>query len=135
MDNVVRGLSTYAGRDAMIRVTCYFFLFLFGILKDIDHTADLDNLRQRSGDGFRIFIVENMLYFVALESLPHLAHASLAISRHFATARLIARFFDNIPAIFNLYTHMTRRNGVKKQNKSKNNVQQEENVSKILFFK
>ena len=76
MNKVVSGVATYNGRDACIRVTAYFTLFLYGLLKDID-TARAQSCR--------------------------------ILSKQFATARLIARFFDNIPAIFKFYRHVTEK--------------------------
>jgi hypothetical protein len=102
LHRVSRGVNTYAGRDACIRVTCYFFLFVYGLLRDIDSNTPphVDKHGQ-----FRALLVEYLLYFVAIESLPGLAHASMVLSKQFATARLIARFFDNIPAALNFYKH------------------------------
>jgi hypothetical protein len=102
LHKVSRGVNTYAGRDACIRVTCYFLLFVYGLLKDIDPKVPL---RANKIDQFRAFVVEYLLYFVAIESVPSLARTCMVLSKQFATARLIARFFDNIPAVLNFYKH------------------------------
>ena len=88
--NINDGLKTYAGRDACIRMVAYFFLFLYGILKQIE------------------ILSEYLFYEGWFESnfLTELKQSCLTISKHFSTTRLILRFFDDIPTLLKFFNFL-----------------------------
>jgi hypothetical protein len=118
--NIVAGLGTYAGRDACIRVVSYFALFLYGLIKlaqvgyikandsDGDDDDDNDNHEHDS------FLLQIMFQFLSIEAIVALEYSLLLISKQFALTRLINRFFDDIPAVYNLFKHLSKGNENKK---------------------
>lgn len=94
IENVTKGLATYSGRDSVIRVTAYMTLFLFGI------TQLLVERFEKRGESTPLNL---LLYLISIDSLRHVSISCRIVSKHFATTRLIMRFFDDTPAIYNLY--------------------------------
>lgn len=94
LNKISNGLATYSGRDSGIRVTAYFTLFLYGLLKDVEKSLDNHST-----------LIEFLLRFLSFETLVHLSQSMRVISKYFGTTRLIMRFFDDIPAINNFYKH------------------------------
>lgn len=97
---ITKGLGTYSGRDACIRVVAYFSLFLYGYTTKI--------LNSDEEEKNKSYFLKFLLYFYTFESLPHLAKSCQLISKAFGTTRLIMRFFDDIPAINNLISYLKR---------------------------
>ena len=88
--NINEGLKTYSGRDACIRLVAYFFLLLFGILKQLEYYEE--------------YILDEDSFFKTL--LSDSIKSCLTISKNFSTARLILRFFDDIPAILKFFNYL-----------------------------
>ena len=91
LENINDGLKTYSGRDACIRFVAYFFLFLYGLLKQVEEFK-------------KILFYKNS--FFTRNVLSPLTHSCLTISKHFSTTRLILRFFDDIPAILKFMSYL-----------------------------
>lgn len=120
MNQIVAGLGTFVGRDSCIRVTSYFALFLYGILTEFD----LNALRKDS------ILVQYIFLLIKFESIDSIASSCLVISKQFAVTRLITRFFDDVPAIYNLYKHFKIRSDVNKNN-NKNTTKRANNLLKV----
>lgn len=101
-ENVINGLKTYSGRDACIRVIAYFGMFMYGVLdlavKHFKSNAADENDRDDDSTPFYFYLFT----FISIENLVHLAASCRVISKQFSTTRLITRFFDDIPAVYNL---------------------------------
>jgi phosphoglycerol transferase MdoB-like AlkP superfamily enzyme len=80
IEQIVRGLNTYRGRDACVRSVCYLLLFLYATLKPLNSSNDDKRL--------------NIL---------------LSASKQFGQCRMILRFFEDIPAFLNLYLFLSSK--------------------------
>lgn len=107
IESITKGLATYSGRDSCVRITAYFTLFVFGATKLMLDELDYSNDDEKSKRDhlFSYIYLSYLSAFLTVDGLKHLNYSSRLISKHFATTRLILRFFDDIPAIFNLYKH------------------------------
>lgn len=95
IESILNGLASYNGRDSCIRVTSYFFLFLHGLLADLDEKNSKNNS----------WLVQNLLLFYSIEKLIQMSGSFRVLAKQFATTRIIVRFFDDLPAIHQLYKH------------------------------
>lgn len=121
---ITKGLATYSGRDACIRVTAYFFLFLYGLLIDV----------HKKNYGNNSWFVENLLVVFSLEQLFHMAESCRLISKQFATTRLIMRFFDDLPALNNFYQHYLKAFSKAHETDKNNNKIPPVSAFVLLFF-
>ena len=96
IENVAKGLATYSGRDSVIRVTAYMTLFVYGITQLL-----VERVERRESSPLHF-----LLYLVSIDSLKHVSVSCRIVSKHFATTRLIMRFFDDTPALYNLYKYI-----------------------------
>jgi hypothetical protein len=92
-ENTIKGLNTYSGRDACIRVACYVCLFLHGIL---------DLTLKRVFTAETSILIAFLIEYLDTSAISHWSDSFRTLSKHFATTRLILRLFDDLPAIFNL---------------------------------
>lgn len=111
LNKLSSGLATYSGRDACIRVTAYFTLYLYGLLVDLE----------KKSYGNNTPLIEYLLKVLSFEQLVHLAQSFRLISKYFGTTRLIMRFFDDIPAVNNLVKHFSSNQENDNERVDKNN--------------
>ena len=78
ISQLVTGLNSYHGRDACLKFICYMSLFINGL----------------------IIIINNEDYF-------HAANAFKILSRQSSNCRIVLRFFEDLPAIYNLFTYLS----------------------------
>ena len=88
--NINEGLKTYAGRDACIRLIAYFFLFLYGLLVQIEYFGEY------------LFDQDSFMANMLSDTIQ----SCLTISKHFSTTRLILRFLDDIPALLKFFNYL-----------------------------
>ena len=104
-ENVISGLKTYSGRDACIRVIAYFGLFLYGVI-DIAVKELSKEKKQDDDNGVSIYFY--LFTLVSIENLIQIGKSSRVIGKQFSTTRLITRFFDDVPAVYNLVEFWTK---------------------------
>jgi hypothetical protein len=142
IENVVANLKTYSGRDSCIRVVAYFSLFLHGVFNLIDENKKTSNNNDPIASSIllNLFVNKFLLYIVSIESAHSLSISFKILSKQFATTRLILRFFDDIPAIYNFYVYINKIKSISTNNKpskkdENNNIdekkQSKNQVSKI----
>lgn len=98
IERILTGLASYNGRDACIRVTSYFFLFLYGLLADLEQK----NSNKKS------WLIQNLLVIFSFEKLVQMSVSFRVLAKQFATTRIIIRFFDDLPAIYQFYKHYVK---------------------------
>lgn len=125
IEKILAGLATYNGRDACIRVTSYFFLFLYGLLSDLEQNS----LYKKS------WLIQNLLVIFSLEKLVKMSASFRVLAKQFATTRIIIRFFDDLPAIYQFYKHFVKafRSGTCEGKKSIPMVNLKFNYNKIFL--
>ena len=104
LKRIVNGLSSFVGRDMAMQFVFFFSLLIHGLLSDI--RLELPLSEQDIGP-LKIIFINILLNFVSIESIPNLAASFWAMCQQFLLARLITRRFEDLPAIYNFYNHIT----------------------------
>ena len=144
IETVVANLKTYSGRDSCIRVVAYFSLFLHGVfnLIDTEHQKTLSNADTSMADQASIvnnpiassillnfFVNKILFYIVSIESAHSLSISFKILAKQFGTTRLILRFFDDIPAIYNFYMYIKKTKSISTIKNKTNNKDENNNVA------
>jgi hypothetical protein len=113
-ETIAKNLQTHLGKDAVLRMVINVGILLTGIFS---MAAD-ENLKAQSLP-YLAFLARG--YF-SLELMIYIANISQLLARNFIKARLIVRFTDDFPAIYNFWKYVSSQFWVRKKKQPQKKV-------------